>query len=124
MRRLMPPCLVCPVNSGAQLTASSLQRPKLITDAWQRILDIEAAGEVVDCTIEVVNRGGVIVNVEGISGEATRQQRQCQHAVWAGFPADTHTHTLLIKCCRLHMLQSHTSMVQCMYCRPTVQTRE
>ncbi len=95
MHRLVPPCLVCPVNCGAQLTASSLQRPKLITDAWQKILDIEAAGEVVDCTIEVVNRGGVIVNVEGISGEAARQQRQCQHAVGGGFPAqtDTHTHT-------------------------------
>lgn len=40
-----------------------LQRPKLITDEWQKVLDLQAKGEVLSGTIKAVNRGGVVVEV-------------------------------------------------------------
>lgn len=39
------------------------QRPKLITDEWQKVLDLQAKGEVLSGTIKAVNRGGVVVEV-------------------------------------------------------------
>lgn len=48
--------------------ASCLQRPKVVTEAWQRILDMQKAGQLVTSKIETVNRGGVIITVEGIQG--------------------------------------------------------
>ena len=49
-------------------SSSLLQRPKVVTEAWQRILDMQKAGQVVTTTIETVNRGGAIVKVEGTQG--------------------------------------------------------
>lgn len=50
------------------MPASDVQRPKVVTEAWQRILDMQKAGQVVTSKIETVNRGGVIITVEGIQG--------------------------------------------------------
>ena len=32
------------------------QRPKLVTEDWQKVLDLQKAGDVVDGTIKAVNR--------------------------------------------------------------------
>ena len=49
-----------------------MQRPKVVTEAWQRVLDMQKAGQVVATTIDTVNRGGVIIKLEGIQGAQCR----------------------------------------------------
>lgn len=56
-------------NSRRQITWC-VQRPKVVTEQWQKILDIQKAGEVVTSTIKKVNRGGVVIDVVGIAGGA------------------------------------------------------
>ena len=40
----------------------------MVTEAWQKILDMQKAGQLVTSKIETVNRGGVIITVEGVQG--------------------------------------------------------
>ena len=46
----------------------ALQRPKLVPDDWQKVLELQAKGEVLSGTIKSVNRGGVVVEVAGQQG--------------------------------------------------------
>ena len=50
----------CSLSEGLRM---SMQRPKLIPDEWQTVLDIPAKGEVLSGVIKSVNRGGVVVEV-------------------------------------------------------------